>query len=75
MSSGLQQQGVSPSVAHQIASLPPVSSLFATVLGVNPIAHLLAPSGALATLPKANQATLTGREFFPYLISGRSMTA
>ena len=69
LSSGLQQQGVSPTVAHQVAALPPVSSLFATVLGVNPIAHLLAPSGALGTLPKANQATLTGRHFFPELIS------
>ncbi len=47
-----------------------VSSLFAAILGVNPIQHLLAPSGALATLPAANQHTLTGREFFPNLISG-----
>jgi MFS family permease len=70
LTNGLQQQGVSHTVAHQIGALPPVSSLFAAILGVNPIQHLLAPSGALATLPTANQHALTGREFFPNLISG-----
>ena len=69
LTNGLQQQGVSRAVAHQVASLPPVSSLFAAILGVNPIQHLLAPSGALATLPAANQQNLTGRTFFPNLIS------
>ncbi|HEX4432876.1 MAG TPA: MFS transporter [Frankiaceae bacterium] len=66
---GLQSQGVSPSVAHQVGTLPPVASLFAAILGVNPIQHLLAPSGALNNLPAANQQTLTGRTFFPHLIS------
>ncbi|MGD0239868.1 MAG: MFS transporter [Streptosporangiaceae bacterium] len=70
LSSGLRQHGVSASVAHQVASLPPVSSLFASVLGVNPLGHLLAARGALATLPVSAQQTLTGREFFPSLISG-----
>ena len=37
LSSGLRQHGVAPAVAHQIATLPPVSSLFAAVLGVNPL--------------------------------------
>jgi MFS family permease len=67
---GLQHQGVSHAVAHQIGSLPPVSSLFAAVLGVNPVQHLLATKGALAALPAANQRVLTGRQFFPALISG-----
>jgi MFS family permease len=66
---GLQQQGVSHAVAHQIGALPPVSSLFATVLGVNPVQHLLAEKGALASLPAASQRVLTGRAFFPSLIS------
>ncbi len=70
LTNGLQRQGVAHSIAHQVGSLPPVSSLFAALLGVNPIQHLLAPSGALATLPAANQRTLTGRQFFPDLISG-----
>jgi MFS family permease len=69
LTNGLQQQGVPHAVAHQVASLPPVSSLFAAILGVNPIQHLLAPSGTLATLPAANQQNLTGRTFFPNLIS------
>ncbi len=70
LASGLQHQGVPSGVAHQIASLPPVSSLFAAVLGVNPLGHLLAAHGVLSSLPAAAQQTITGREFFPDLISG-----
>jgi hypothetical protein len=47
-----------------------VGSLFAAFLGFNPIQELLAPSGVLQHLPAANVATLTGKEFFPELISG-----
>ena len=59
---GLIASGVdlAPAVAHQVGSLPPVSSLFAAVLGVNPVAHLLSSTHVLATLPPANQAVLTG---------------
>jgi MFS family permease len=70
LTSGLRQQGVPAAVAHQIGSLPPVSSLFAAVLGVNPVQHLLAARGALAGLPAASRHVLTGRRFFPDLISG-----
>jgi MFS family permease len=70
LSNGLTKLGVPSGVAHQVATLPPVSSLFASVLGVNPIQHLLAPSGVLAKLPAASQAELTGRTFFPALLSG-----
>ena len=70
MTSGLEQHGVPHAIAHQIGSLPPVSSLFATVLGVNPVQHLLAQAHALSTLPAASQRILTGKEFFPALISG-----
>ena len=69
MTRGLEQYGVPHAVAHQIGSLPPVSSLFATVLGVNPVQHLLAQAHALSSLPAASQRVLTGREFFPALIS------
>jgi hypothetical protein len=69
LTSGLQQQGVAHGLAHQIGSLPPVSSLFASVLGVNPVQHLLASSHALSSLSAAHQHVLTGREFFPHLIS------
>ena len=70
LTSGLQDQGVPHAVASQVAVLPPVSTLFAAVLGVNPLEHLLAPSGVLTHLPPENAATITGREFFPDLISG-----
>jgi MFS family permease len=70
LASGLTRQGVPGGVAHQIATLPPVSSLFAAVLGVNPVRHLLASHGALSSLSAAHQRVLTGRHFFPALISG-----
>ena len=56
LTSGLAKLGVPGGVAHQVATLPPVSSLFASVLGVDPIQHLLAPTGVLAKLPAASQA-------------------
>ena len=68
MSSGLQEQGVSASVAHEVANLPPVGSLFAAFLGYNPIAELLAPWGALQQ-PGVNTEVLTGKTFFPHLIT------
>ena len=70
LANGLTKLGVPSGVAHQVATLPPVSSLFASVLGVNPIQHLLAPTGVLTKLPAASQAALTGRTFFPSLLSG-----
>ena len=69
LSSGLQAQGVSADVAHEVANLPPVGSLFAAFLGYNPIAELLAPSHALQQ-PGVNAEHLTGKSFFPELISG-----
>jgi MFS family permease len=66
---GLTAQGVPASAAHSLASLPPVGVLFAAFLGYNPIQQLLGP-GVLHSLPAANAATLTGRDFFPHLISG-----
>jgi MFS family permease len=70
LTSGLEHQGVAHDVAAQIGSLPPVSSLFAAVLGVNPVAHLLGSTHVLATLPAAHRDVLTGHQFFPQLISG-----
>ena len=67
MSRGLQAQGVSASVAQDVANLPPVGSLFAAFLGYNPIAELLAPHGAL-NQPGVNAEVLTGKTFFPNLI-------
>jgi MFS family permease len=69
LSSGLQAHGVPADVAERVAHLPPVSSVFAAFLGFNPIQTLLAPTGVLARLPSGAVATLTGKRFFPQLIS------
>ncbi len=67
---GLAAQGVPHAVAFKIGSLPPVGSLFAAFLGYNPVAQLLGPTGILAHLPASHVALLTGKAFFPQLISG-----
>jgi MFS family permease len=68
MSSGLEAHGVPAAAANTAAHLPPVSILFAAFLGYNPIQHLLG-STTLAHISAHNQAILTGRSFFPHLIS------
>ncbi len=68
MSAGLEAHGVSQATAHHVATLPPVSILFAAFLGYNPIQHLLGPH-VLAGLSAHDQAALTGSSFFPNLIS------
>ncbi|HVW66367.1 MAG TPA: MFS transporter, partial [Candidatus Peribacteraceae bacterium] len=65
---GLTAQGVPQATAQQVASLPPVSSLFATFLGYNPMQQLI-PADVLHALPAASYAALTGNTFFPQLIS------
>jgi hypothetical protein len=69
LTSGLTAQGVPFSVATQVSHLPPVSTMFAALLGYNPVETLLAPYGVLAKLPAHNVAVLTGKQFFPNLIS------
>ncbi|HUK71679.1 MAG TPA: MFS transporter [Streptosporangiaceae bacterium] len=69
LTAGLRAQGVPLGVAAGVAHLPPVSTLFAAFLGINPVSNLLRPSGVLHTLPPHNVAVLTGKEFFPHLIS------
>jgi hypothetical protein len=69
LTGGLTAQGVPHAIAHQIGTLPPVGSLFAAFLGYNPIRELLTPTGVLSHLPAAHVALLTGKAFFPQLIS------
>jgi hypothetical protein len=57
-------------IAHEIGQAPPVASLFAAFLGYNPVHQLLSPTGVLAHLPTDQVSVLTGRQFFPELISG-----
>jgi MFS family permease len=68
LASGLQAQGLGAATAQHVARVPPVSILFAAFLGYNPIRQL-AGSHVLSSLSAHAQATLTGREFFPHLIS------
>ncbi|MDO8108462.1 MFS transporter [Isoptericola sp. b441] len=70
LTSGLTAHGVPTAVAAQIGQLPPVGSMFAAFLGYNPIQTLLAPTGVLGSLPASDVTALTGKEFFPRLISG-----
>ena len=70
---GLVAHGVSPIVATHASHLPPISTLFAAFLGVNPIQHLLGPAG-LAQLSGAQRATLLGRSYFPSLIGASFRT-
>ncbi|MFT4264801.1 MAG: MFS transporter [Nocardioides sp.] len=57
LTSGLVAAGVSPSSAAAAGAQPPVASLFAAILGVDPIEQLVGRS-------------VGGHDFFPRLISG-----
>jgi len=69
LDSGLRAQGVSAGVAQHVASLPPVSTVFSAFLGINPIETLLKPYGTLDQVSAGQRSVLTGKEFFPHLIS------
>jgi len=68
MSSGLSAHGVPADQANQLAHLPAVAVLFAAFLGYNPIQQLL--GSHLSTVSASQAHFLTGRSFFPQLISG-----
>ncbi len=70
LSAGLRAHGVPAAIAAHVAGLPPVSTLFASFLGYNPIGNLLRPTGELGRLPSADASVLTSKEYFPHLISG-----
>lgn len=72
MESQLIDQNVPAPIARQVANEPPVSSLFAAFLGYDPMTKLI-PAQTLNGLPAPNRAVLTGKTFFPKLISGPFM--
>jgi hypothetical protein len=74
LQSGLVEHGVPAADAARISHLPPVATLFASFLGYNPIRTLLGPH-VLHSLPPDQSAALTGRQFFPHLISSPFHTA
>jgi MFS family permease len=64
---GLVAQGVPKADAARVSHLPPVGLLFASFLGYNPMQQLLGP--VLPHLSHAHAAYLTGRTYFPQLMS------
>ena len=67
LSGGLTAQGIPAAAAHSISHLPPIGVLFAAFLGYNPMQQLLGP--LLGHLPAGHAAYVTGRQFFPHLIT------
>ncbi len=70
LTAGLHSQGVPLAIASKVAHLPPVSTLFAALLGYNPIHNLLGPTGVLNHLSAKQVGVLTGKQFFPSVIAG-----
>ncbi|WP_236653231.1 MFS transporter [Streptacidiphilus melanogenes] len=69
MDHGLVAQGVPAPVAAKVSQLPPLAVLFAAFLGYNPIRQLLGTQ-VLQHLPAGRADYLTGRNFFPHLVTG-----
>ena len=65
---GLVVQHVPAVDASRVSHLPPITSLFASLLGYNPMKELLG-AGVLAHLPAHSAAVLSGRKFFPGLLT------
>ncbi len=68
LSAGLERDGVPAVAAERIAAEPPVGSLFAAFLGYNPMEKLVGQE-TLSQLPPDKAADITGKRFFPELIS------
>ncbi|CAN5651272.1 MFS transporter [soil metagenome] len=71
MYAGLTKLGITPDAANTISHTPPVGTMFAAFLGDNPIKALVSQVDPQQLQPGSgvDVATLTGREFFPNLIS------
>jgi len=74
MQTGLVAHGVPAADAARVSHLPPVATLFASFLGYNPMRTLLGPH-VLHALPAGQAQAVTGRSFFPQLITGPFHTA
>ena len=67
---GLTANGVPAATASKLAQLPPIGTLFASMLGYNPIQKILSTTPGLThSLTQAQVQRLTGRSFFPHLIT------
>jgi len=68
LEAGAGQAGLPAALAHNIASLPPGSAIFAAMLGYDPVSHLI-PASALAGLPPVVVARITDPHFFAGLLA------
>ncbi len=79
MTQGLRHFALPPAFIAHLAHLPPLSILFAALLGYNPLKMLLGANAAgravLAHLPPGQAAILTSPHFFPMLIAHPFMKA
>ncbi|HEV7207267.1 MAG TPA: MFS transporter [Mycobacteriales bacterium] len=69
LQSGLVAHGVPVAAASHAASGPAIGPLFAAFLGDNPVANLLGPA-TLHALPAGQAQVITGKAFFPQVLSG-----
>jgi MFS family permease len=65
---GLVNQHVPAATAAAVSHLPPITSLFASLLGYDPIKQILG-TAVLSKLPAHSVAVLSGRSFFPTLLA------
>lgn len=72
LSHGLLAQGLPQVVVQRVASLPPTASLFAALLGYNPLQTMLSPQ-ILHALPPRTVSVIMGHAFFPSLIGAPFM--
>lgn len=68
MQTGLTQHGVPLAGAIKVSQLPPTSSLFAALLGYNPLQDLLQQFGILKQMSASQANFVIGQKFFPSLI-------
>jgi hypothetical protein len=69
LSTGLTAHHVPAAAVQAAAQIPPVGNLFAAFLGYNPISSLLQQLHVTNAIPASDLAALTGKTFFPQLIS------
>jgi MFS family permease len=72
MRDALERDGVPAATAGQIADQPPVGSLFAAFLGYNPMEKMVGRD-TLSQITPEQAADVTGKTFFPELISAPFM--
>jgi MFS family permease len=68
MREGLERNGVPAATAQRVSEQPPVGTLFAAFLGYNPMEESIPPA-TLDAMNPTDRANVTGKTFFPQLIS------